>query len=151
MAGSDSTRKHQRFAIESPITVGVRNSSNGDAWQFGTLCDIGTHGARFIMERPLPIGAPITLLAHFTDPHDRSVILKFEATVARAGTQPPYEVAVHFPGDPEILRGSLAEIIERLKPLHASSESVGFVLRRVGTKKNLLPRQFPGWHRGGQA
>ena len=89
-------RKHERFAIESPVTVGLSGSGSGEGLRVGRLCDIGVRGARFCLDRPLPANKGVTLLAHFRDPFERVVTVRFEGVVTRARQAPPYEFAVRF-------------------------------------------------------
>jgi hypothetical protein len=89
-------RKHERYAIESPVTVGLSGSGGNERMHIGRLCDIGVRGARFCLDRPLPANKGVTLLAHFRDPNERVVTVQFEGVVTRGRQAPPYEFAVRF-------------------------------------------------------
>ncbi len=106
-------RKHERFEIESPVTVGVRNMSNGAGLEFGQLCDIGPRGARFCLDRSLPLNAEVVLLVHFSDPYDRGTTIRFEGKVTRVETHAPHEIAVKFRNRSRFLRGGLRDILRR--------------------------------------
>ncbi len=106
-------RKHERFEIESPVTVGVRNVSNGAGLEFGRLRDIGPRGARFCLDQPLPLNADIVLLVHFSDPYDRGTTIRFEGTVTRVGPDSPHENAVRFRNRSRFLRGGLRDFLRR--------------------------------------
>ncbi len=106
-------RKHARFEIESPVTVGVRDLSNGAGLELGRLCDIGPRGARFCLDRRLRLDAEVILLVHFTDPCGRDTTIRFVGTVMRVGVNAPYETAVRFRGSAQFLRGGLQDILRR--------------------------------------
>ncbi len=106
-------RKHERFEIESPVTVGVRNLSNGAALEFGRLCNIGPRGARFCLDKSLPLNAHVVLLVHFSDPYARDTTIRFEGTVTRVAADAPYEIAVRFRNGSRFLRGGLGDILRR--------------------------------------
>ncbi len=106
-------RKHERYEIESPVTVGVRNLSNGAGLEFGRLCDIGPRGARFCLDWPLALNANVVLLVHFSDPYDRDTTIRFEGTVTRVGVDAPYEIAVRFRNGARFFRGGLRDILRR--------------------------------------
>ena len=114
-------RKHARFEIESPVTVGVRNLSNGAGLKLGRLCDIGPRGARIRMDLPLPVNAEVVLLVHFSDPYDRETTIRFEGVVTRVGADAPYEIAVRFQKGSEFIRGGLREILRRDQARKAKS------------------------------
>ena len=123
MRKPDCLRKHPRYAIDSPVTVGLQKSSNGDSWLFGILRDIGIHGARFLLNHSLPVGTSVTLLTHFADHHGRRVVLKFEAVVARINKYSPCELTVRFRKGPEMFRGNLEDIVDRLQQTSASENA----------------------------
>ncbi len=106
-------RKHERFDIESPVTVGVRNMSNGAGLELGRLCDIGPRGALFCLDRALPLNANVVLLVHFSDPYERDTTIRFEGKVTRVGVDAPYEIAVRFRNGARFLRGGLGDILRR--------------------------------------
>lgn len=106
-------RKCERYEMESPVTVGIRNMSNGAGLEFGRLQDIGPRGARFCLNRPLPLNADVVLLVHFSDPYDRDTTIRFEGTVTRVGAGAPYEIAVRFRNGARFLRGGLRDILRR--------------------------------------
>ena len=89
-------RKHERYAIESPVTVGLCGAGSSDGVHVGRLCDIGVRGAKLCLDRPLPPNELVTLLAHFRDPKERVVTVRFEGVITRARQAPPYEFAMRF-------------------------------------------------------
>ncbi|MFB3920673.1 MAG: PilZ domain-containing protein [Terriglobia bacterium] len=89
-------RRHERYAIESPVTVCPRGAAGNQESQIGRLCDIGVRGARFCLDRPMSANEAVTLLAHFRDPNERVITVRFEGVITRARQAPPYEFAVRF-------------------------------------------------------
>ncbi len=133
-------RKHERFEIESPVTVGVRNMSPGAGLEFGRLCDIGPRGARFTLDRPLPMNANVVLLVHFSDPYDRDTTIRFEGTVTRVGVDAPYEIAVRFRNGARFIRGGLGDILRRDQK--RKGKTVAIPLPR--SEQKIRGRHLPG-------
>jgi PilZ domain-containing protein len=127
-------RNNRRFDIESPITVGVRDLSNGHGLMFGQLRNIGTRGARFMLDRPLHLNTEAVLLVHFSDPFARATTIRFEGTVTRVESQPPYEIALRFHRGAKIFPGGLEHFLEsRGKRLRAGAAK-GFLCRARGKR-----------------
>ncbi len=106
-------RKGKRFQIESPITVGVRDLSNGHGLEFGQLRNISSRGARIALDRPLRVNSPAVLLVHLSDPYKRATTIRFEGTVTRVDADPPYEIALRFRSGAKVFTGGLADFLER--------------------------------------
>ena len=67
------------------------------AWRDeGHLCDIGTHGARFQLNRQLSVGQILVLLVHFQDAEKGVTTVRFLGTVTRAQAGPVSQIAVRF-------------------------------------------------------
>ncbi len=106
-------RKHKRFAIESPVTVGLRVADSSEAWRFGVLYDIGARGARIRLDQALPVGTPITFMAHFTDSSRQGITLRSEGVVVRVSKDRPGEIGVRFLHRSRLLKGGLADLFLR--------------------------------------
>ncbi len=105
-------RNARRFEFESPITVGVRDLSNGHGLEVGQLRDISTRGARFALQHPLRVNTEAVLLVHFSDPSNRSTTIRFEGTVTRVENDSPYEIALRFHKRTKIFPGGLVDFLE---------------------------------------
>jgi hypothetical protein len=127
-------RNGRRFEIESPITVGVRDLSNGHGLMFGQLRNIGTRGARFTLDRPLHVNTAAVLLVHFSDPYERATTIRFEGTVTRVGIRPPYEIALRFHRGAKIYPGGLEHFLETQGKRLEAGTAKGFTRRARGKR-----------------
>jgi hypothetical protein len=104
----------KRFEIESPVTVGVKVLGNGRGLKLGRLCDIGVRGARFLLEKPLPVRTEIFLLVHFRDPLQRATTLQFEGVVVNVSGDELCEIDVRFRKGVRFRRGGLSDLLKHL-------------------------------------
>lgn len=108
--------------IQCPVTVAHLGVQNGHSLESGQLLAIGTRKARFLMDRPLKLGAPLLLLVHLSDARGARATIRFEAVVAGSSARRPFEITVHFHGrsrfvDPstqEFLTGSTRNWLEAI-------------------------------------
>ena len=133
-------RKHKRFVIESPVTVGLKVADSSEAWKFGVLYDIGARGARIRLDQPLPVGTPIAFLAHFTDPCQEGITLRCEGVVTRASEDRPGEIGVRFLHRSRVLKGGLADLFHR----YQISERE-FLPSRIAVSHQPEERRERGW------
>lgn len=118
VANSDFSSRARRvntirqFEIESPITVGVRDLSNGHGIEFGQLREISGAGARFVLHRTLAKGTPVVLLVHFLDPHNRSTTIRFEGEVIGSTRKTDFEVTLAFRSGAQIFPGGFQDFLE---------------------------------------
>ncbi|HET7841407.1 MAG TPA: PilZ domain-containing protein [Terriglobia bacterium] len=137
-------RNGKRFEIESPITVGVRDLSNGHGLEFGRLREISARGARFSLDRPLRVNTETILLVHFSDPYERATTIRFEGTVTRVGSDPPYEIALRFRSGARIFAGGLADFLERQGKRLASGAGKGGLQSARGKRGPAEPAGIQG-------
>lgn len=109
VSSRDDRRRSKRFHISCPITVMLRVRGR-NAWrEQGHLCDIGTNGARFQLNRQLSVGQILVLLVHFQDSGKGVTTVRFLGTVTRAEAGSVPEIAVRFRRGGQFLR-HLAEV-----------------------------------------
>lgn len=120
-------RKAKRFNISCPITVMLRTRGR-NAWRDeGNLCDIGTHGARFQLNRQLSVGQILVLLVHFQDPEKGVTTVRFLGTVTRAQVGPEPQVAVRFRRGGQFLRQMAEGVRGSQQPLAPKPNSAPWI------------------------
>ena len=125
----------RRFEMESPVTVGVRDLSNGHGIEFGQLREISSAGARFVLHRALAPGTPVVFLVHFFDPHNRATTIRFEGEVTRLEEKRPFEITLQFRSGAHVFPGGFQNYLATCPegmPLEDEQKALGKSIKPDG-------------------
>src|SRR6516162_2403130 len=102
-------RGEDRYRLGCVVVVTELEPGNVVEPTQGRLIDIGAHGARFSMARPLPVGARIVVEVAFPRSRNGTTTICFEGSVLRCEAR--HEIAVRFPEPGRFVRPDLEDLI----------------------------------------
>lgn len=104
-------RQHRLYRFTCPVIVEKEESTTGRDPEEGLLYEIGVTEARCHLKHQLPQGSPVTLKVFPRHPECKPVVMVFQAVVAKAGKEPPYETVFRFRGHAKVRASQLKELI----------------------------------------